>query len=427
MGADASAATGPLEEIKRAFHGDNAQEVRRLLGAHPELSSLINEPVGPFHSPAIVNVKSREMLDVLLDHGADINAKSKWWAGGFGLLDSADPNLAEYAITRGAKMTIHAACRLGKVEAVRSLLSADPELVHARGGDGQMPLHFAGTVEIAGCLLDHGADIDARDLDHESTAAQWMIDERQEIVRYLISRGCQTDILMAAAVGDISLVRALLDADPSCIRHAVSDEYYRLIGPEIGGTIYQWTLGWYVRAHQVARKYGREDVLALLVERSPAAVLLIDACWLEDEKRVKQIVKENPNVLSELTEEDRRHLAHAARNNKTEAVRLMLECGLPVDSTSQHQGMALHWAAFQGNLEMLRMILAHNPPLEVKDADHGGTPLGWAIYGSENGWDCKSGDYPGTVEALLAAGAQPPEHLGGSAAVRAVLAKHNVS
>src|SRR5439155_6999355 len=101
------------------------------------------------------------MLDVLLAGGADINAKSRWWAGSFGLLDSASPDLAAYAIERGAQVTAHAAARLGLIDKLRELTSASPALVNARGGDGQTPLHFASTVEIAEYLLDHDADIDA--------------------------------------------------------------------------------------------------------------------------------------------------------------------------------------------------------------------------------------------------------------------------
>ena len=55
------------------------------------------------------------------------------------------------------------------------LVAADPAVVHARGGDGQTPLHFASTVEIAEFLLANGAEIDARDVDHESTPAQYML------------------------------------------------------------------------------------------------------------------------------------------------------------------------------------------------------------------------------------------------------------
>ena len=38
-------------------------------------------------------------------------------------------------------------------------------------------------------------------------------------------------------------------------------------------------------------------------------------------------------------------------------------------------------------------------------ADHGGTPLGWAMCGSEHGWYFETGDYAGTVEALIDSGA----------------------
>ena len=79
-----------------------------------------------------------------------------------------------------------------------------------RGGDGKTPLHFARTIEVASYLLDHGADIDARDIDHESTPAQYMLDHRVEVARYLVQKGCRTDILLAAAVGDVDRVRACL-------------------------------------------------------------------------------------------------------------------------------------------------------------------------------------------------------------------------
>jgi hypothetical protein len=75
---------------------------------------------------------------------------------------------------------------------------------------------------MAAYLLDHGADIDARDVDHESTPAQYLVRTRQDVVRFLVSRGCRTDVLMAAAVGDVDLVRQHLDADPSTIRTRVN-------------------------------------------------------------------------------------------------------------------------------------------------------------------------------------------------------------
>src|ERR1044072_2629698 len=68
----------PIELLKQAFHADDASMLRKLLARYPRFKAQINEPIGSFDSPAITNVRSREMLDVLLEAGGDINAKSRW-------------------------------------------------------------------------------------------------------------------------------------------------------------------------------------------------------------------------------------------------------------------------------------------------------------------------------------------------------------
>jgi len=404
-----SAPSDPLALLKKAFTADDAPEFRRLLERFPELKVRIDEPIGGFDAPLIIHVRSRPMLDVLLDAGADINAKSRWWAGGFGILHGAEPDLADYAIERGAIVDIHAAARLGRSQRLQELVGADPSAVHATGGDGQTPLHFARTVEIAKFLLDHGAQIDARDVDHESTPAQYMIRDRQEIVRYLVSRGCKTDLLMAAALGDLDLARKHLEADPQSIHLRVTHEYFPMSNPKAGGTIYQWTLGWYVSPHDVARQFEHEDVFAFLMSRSPAHVKLLAACWGGDETAARALAASHPGLVANLPAAYSHQVANAARNNNTAAVNAMLAAGLPVDSVGQHRATPLHWAAFHGNLEMTRTILGFQHPLEVTDADFQGTPLGWAIHGSEHGWYCRTGDYAATVRLLLEAGARRPQ------------------
>jgi hypothetical protein len=83
-------------------------------------------------------------------------------------------------------------------------------------------------------------------------------------------------------------------------------------------------------------------------------------------------------------------------------------------------------AAFHGNAPMAREILRYHPPLERTDADFKSTPLGWAIHGSEHGWYCETGDYPGTVELLLNAGVKLPETIGGTDAVQEALERHGL-
>jgi len=316
---------------------------------------------------------------------------------------------------------VHAAARLGMLEKVQELLEANPDLVHARGGDGQTPLHFASSIDIAELLLKQGADINALDVDHESTPAQYMIRDRQPIARFLVARGCRTDLLIAAALGDLALTRHHLDEDPASVQMSVSSEYFPKKNPHAGGTIYIWTLGQNKTPHMVAREFGHEDVFRLLMERSPEQLKLSQACELGDEELCKELLARSPNLTSTMSDTDRRKIADAAQNNNVKAVRLMLQAGWPVNAQGQHGATALHWAGFHGNPALARTILQHNPPLECVDQDFHGTPLGWAIYGSEHGWHSRTGDYASTVDVLLRAGARLPDKLSGTETVQAVL------
>src|SRR5262252_894045 len=428
----------PAEALKAAVCDSDAERVRKVVTDHPELRERIDDPLpgygfGQQALFAAVQRSDRATIDVLLSAGANIRKRTEWWAGGFGVLDDCDPSLAEFLIERGAVLDAHAAARLGKIAELRALVAADASAVHARGGDGQTPLHFASTVEVAEFLLENGAEIDARDVDHESTPAQYMLRvdqkrhyprDRQDVARYLVSCGCQTDILMAAALGDADLVRRHLDIDPGCIRMSVSEEWFPKQDPRAGGSIYIWMLGAHRTAHTVARDFSHEEVFQLLLERTPEDLRLALACELGDEEVFQEFLSKNPDAAKKLPDTEQEKLPNAAQNNNTKAVRLMLEAGWPVDTPGEMGATALHWAGFNGNAEMIREILRFHPALEQKSREYEGTALGWALYGSGNGWHRDTGDFDGTVQALLGAGAVVPsgaEELEPSEAVLEIL------
>ena len=294
----------------------------------PSFSKKLNEPRsagGSFGQGTVllfvVASKNRDMVDLLLQHGAEINARSVWWAGSFGVLDNCDPAFADFLIERGATVDVHAAARLGIFDRLKTLVEANPDVVHARGGDGQTPLHFASTVEIATYLLANGADIDARDVDHESTPAQYMIRDRQDVARLLVTRGCKTDILMAAALGATELVRKHLDADPASINTRVNRKSFPMRHLHSGGTIYTWTLGSEKSPHIVAHEFGHDDVVQLLMERSPDTMKLTQACELGDEALVRSLLQKNPHLAKSLSDDEQSQLAVAAQANKSATVR----------------------------------------------------------------------------------------------------------
>lgn len=416
----------PAEALAAAVRAGDVGRVVRVLKRHPDLRARLDAPMPheDFGATPLIGAArhgNRELVDALLRAGADINARSHWWAGGFGVLDD-DHGLASFLIERGATVDVHAAARLGLLPRLEELLASHPELVHARGGDGQTPLHFAATVEVARLLLDHGAEIDARDVDHESTPAQYMVRDRPDVASLLIARGCQTDVLMAAALGDLALVRRHLEADPACVRMRVSESYFPKRDPRSGGTIYIWVLGWHKSAHQVARDFGHDEVARLLWDRSPEEAKLAMACELGDESLVQAMLEARPHLVESLSAEDRRRVADAAQLNDTGAVRMMLAAGWPAEVRGQNDGTALHWAAWHGNVAMVREILRHDAPPEARGDRWDQPPLGWACHGSLHGWHQETSDYPGTVQALLAAGARVPDSIADLEASEAVLA-----
>lgn len=417
----------PRKALVAAVQSDDVKQARQLLERHAELRAKINDPAPeiPFGGRpigAVASRQNREMVDLFLEFGADINARSDWWAGSFGVLDGGDPEFAQFLISRGARVDAHSAARLGMLDTLRQLVGVNPALVHARGGDGQTPLHFASSVEIADYLLEQGADIDARDVDHEGTPAQWMISDRTEIARHLVRRGAQTDFLMAVALGDIDVVRKYLDANPEAVRTTATPGYFPMRNPHAGGHIYLWSLGRNKTAHQITKDFGHEHVWQLLMERSPAELKLLEACRLGDEALVKELLAKQPDLTRDMPNEMRRRLVEATQDGNLTAVRTMLAAGWPTDGRGQDDGTALHWAGFLGNAEIARELLRRGAPVDVRGDKHDGTPLEWAIYGSTNSWTCKTGDYVGVVKALLDSGARPPVDItAASEAVRAVL------
>jgi ankyrin repeat protein len=405
-------AIDPLDALGAAIRSRTTTEVATVLQRFPSLRTKLDEPLrgGSFGATpliAAVEQSNREMIDLLLAHGATINQRSHWWAGGFQVLEN-DHGLADFLIVRGAVLDANSASKLGRLEDLRRLVESDPAAVNRRGGDGQTPLHVAPTVDIARFLIDHGADIDALDVDHESTAAQYLIRSHPEVSRYLVERGAKADFLLAVALGDLARVRAILDADPAAINTVVSPRYFPKRNHHAGGHIYTWTLGQGKSAHLIAQEFGHPEVLRLLLERTPSHLKLAAACEVGDDPLIHRLLIEDPSLAATLSKELKSRLPMAAQQSQVEAVRRMLKAGWPVDAVGQHGATALHWAGFHGNPDLAHAILPFAPPLEAREADFGQTPLQWTIYGSLNGWYADRGDYAAVAELLLQAGSKAP-------------------
>ena len=225
-------------ELRRAIEADDLPGAERIAVGQPDLLNCANG------QPLVTRARSVAMAERLLALGAEIGAVSKWWGGGLGVR-TVDPIVADFLIQRGAVLTVHAASALGLIPQLGKLLESDPSLIQAKGTDGCSPLHFARNVPTAKFLVDRDARLDARDDDHDSTPAQWLIGDAPEVSRFLVEHGASSDIFMAAAWGDRMLAEKLIATDRSCLSQWIGrGPGFPSIGyKQRGGTIYQWTLG----------------------------------------------------------------------------------------------------------------------------------------------------------------------------------------
>ena len=171
-----------------------------------------------------------------------------------------------------------------------------------------------------------------------------------------------------------------------------------------GGHIYAYLFGPAKTPFHVAAERGSKAVLEELQKQSPPSTRLVVAAWTVDAEKVADIIREHPNLGREMGAEAR-SITDAAQAGKTETVRLLLSAGLDPKTPGMDSGSALHVACWFGHLETVK-LLVEQVPLDLKDANHGSPPLGWATHGSQ--W-CRNaaGDYPAVVRALIGAGADP--------------------
>jgi hypothetical protein len=81
----------------------------------------------------------------------------------------------------------------------------------------------------------------------------------------------------------------------------------------------------------------------------------------------------------------------ACESGRTSVDDFLLQKGLDVGER-HHGETGLHWAAFGGHLDIVRLLLQRKAPVDIKDERFGGTPLGWALYGWQE--DARCGPWP---------------------------------
>ncbi len=301
------------------------------------------------------------------------------------------------------------ACRDGDLDTVRRLLAKDPSLVRAHY-EYRTPLSFAvreNRVEIAGFLLDHGAEPlalgdvlqMARDRDYPEMIA--LLERKLAALHGASAAG--EPIAAAIRDQDLARVRRLLDQTPALvsagdarsnqpIHWAVMTRQIPIMdellarGADInavradGARPLQLTNGDYHfrgwRDVLASVMTSPEDVYRHLVARG-AHVDLGMAAFTGDLARVRWLVDRDPASVNRVDAYNSYYagcgapLKNAVLGRSIEIVRFLLERGadpnVPEEGIAPH-GHALYSAVAQRDLEMARLLLEHgaypNPEVE---------------------------------------------------------------
>ena len=134
---------------------------------------------------------------------------------------------------------LHAAAQHGRLDIVRLLLEHGAEVDAREGGDNTTALHWAAAraeKELAGTLLDAGADVHGLGDVHALDVIGWcaffrapgtaditvMEEERRACLNYLIERGARHHVFSAMCVGELPLIQEVVEQNPSALDRRMS-------------------------------------------------------------------------------------------------------------------------------------------------------------------------------------------------------------
>jgi ankyrin repeat protein len=364
-------------EVLTAANTGDVAAMRSLLAEDPARSQS-----GYFYTPPIhfaVREGHTEIVQMLLNAGADSEWNGHYGASLIDLAKERDHEdivklLEQARAVRGRTPPaetredhpIHIAAEAGDVRRVRELLDADPSLVNRGDRAGGTPLHRAAagsSREVIELLLERGANIHAIHGVGLGASSGFSPDDVQAIdialwggfgnrrspslsrilvgslrywfwcrwrnnrphprdagtARLLLERGATYDLTVAAALGDLDRVKAILDKEPDQIRIARPNGR---------------------RALTTAVEFGHDDIARLLLERGA------DPTW------------------PELNAERGGALHAAARAGNRTLVELLLAHGADPNAHSDSGGNSV----FAAKTRELRALLeAHGGTLDPYD------------------------------------------------------------
>jgi ankyrin repeat protein len=354
-GIERALALADSPTLAALLEADPASATVEITGLQP-LLVLLRRSIG---SPADV----RDCTKLLLDAGADPDSNTLEWGGEglmsalFAAVERGDLTLVRLLLDAGASSdedAFYHACE-----------QSDTALLDAlyRPGFEDLVNHKLDFEDLIGLrwFLDHGVDVNAH-----------------RCLHHAISRG-----------RGVAILTVLIEA-----------------GADVNLPWDRWDVG--RRPLALAARCGHLAAFELLASRGATAELdPADAAVLAVARGESVRLPNVPAPALGNPDGDGYGwiLGQFALLGRTEVVRALLDSGLPIDARGWSNFTPLDLAAMHGRRETVQLLIDRGADLhDCAFDDEGPTPLDCAIWGIWNN-RAEDGDYPGTVRALLDAGA----------------------
>ena len=397
--------------LTAAAVGD-VQTVSRFLAADPSLATRTNPPdtTEPIiyavfselkHALGVTESAQVATVRLLLDAGASPNASVPL------------PDVSERI------PVLYFPCSTNAVAVARLLLERG-----ANPTDGESVYHAAqhDHRECLELLLEFGADLSRGPAQFGNTPLHFLAAHRASnpisntVVRgmqWLLEHGADPNVPShgvheghpKSQAGETPLHRAAASGHGEAVMRMLVDHGAIVDTPRADG----------ITAYALAVRAGNTSAAAYLAgagadtTRLTPIDRLLGACATAHEAEAHAIVAQHPAIISQLPPDDRETLGIAVFEDRLDVLQLMLSLNWPLTQESEWGGTPLHWAAWNGRVSMVKLLLESGAPVNVRDTRYCSSPIAWAAHGSLH---CERGndiDYPAIVHLLLDAGATRAE------------------
>ena len=265
----------------------------------------------------------------------------------------------------------------GNLARLQSRLRRNPVLAHARSAR----IHRA-------TLLYYLAANGIEDFRQRSPA------NAPEIARLLLDAGAEVDALCGLGNSDDTPMLALVTSVHPHHMGVATEliEIFVEAGSKVNG----------VKGDdapvRLALKFGYPDSAAALVRLGAEVKTVAMAAGLDRLDLTKEFVEERGASEADLAAA----FEDACRFGRTEIAEYLLAKGADVDGQGTWNMTGLMWAASQGHLDTMALILDRGPSLELRN-EFGGTAMGTTLHFAINS-PRPGADYPAVIDMLLNAG-----------------------